>query len=93
MWVYPFLEHIGSGARIIFFGSTTILMNFLYLLGEVLNSYIWDTQRSEYCWGPKYKNSPAYKSLGLERLLRQPPLQPSTQALHGSFIFFIAVLI
>ncbi|MEJ1275343.1 hypothetical protein NN561_006239 [Cricetulus griseus] len=46
MWVYPFLEHIGSGARIIFFGSTTILMNFLYLLGEVLNSYIWDTQRN-----------------------------------------------
>ncbi|KAM6180976.1 androgen-induced gene 1 protein isoform 1-T1 [Erethizon dorsatum] len=46
MWVYPFLEHIGSGARIVFFGSTTILMNFLYLLGEVLNSYIWDTQRS-----------------------------------------------
>nr|XP_010982007.2 androgen-induced gene 1 protein isoform X2 [Camelus dromedarius] len=46
MWVYPFLEHIGPGARIIFFGSTTILMNFLYLLGEVLNSYIWDTQRS-----------------------------------------------
>ncbi|XP_046958931.1 androgen-induced gene 1 protein isoform X6 [Lynx rufus] len=45
MWVYPFLEHIGPGARIIFFGSTTILMNFLYLLGEVLNSYIWDTQR------------------------------------------------
>nr|XP_055166985.1 androgen-induced gene 1 protein isoform X1 [Nyctereutes procyonoides] len=46
MWVYPFLEHIGPGARIVFFGSTTILMNFLYLLGEVLNSYIWDTQRS-----------------------------------------------
>uniref|UniRef100_A0A5F8A0R1 Androgen induced 1 n=2 Tax=Macaca TaxID=9539 RepID=A0A5F8A0R1_MACMU len=46
MWVYPFLEHIGPGARIIFFGSTTILMNFLYLLGEVLNNYIWDTQRS-----------------------------------------------
>ncbi|XP_054414218.2 androgen-induced gene 1 protein isoform X6 [Pongo abelii] len=46
MWVYPFLEHIGPGARIIFFGSTTILMNFLYLLGEVLNSYIWDTQKS-----------------------------------------------
>ncbi|XP_022413804.1 androgen-induced gene 1 protein isoform X2 [Delphinapterus leucas] len=46
MWVYPFLEHIGPGARILFFGSTTILMNFLYLLGEVLNSYIWDTQRS-----------------------------------------------
>uniref|UniRef100_A0A8D2I2S4 Androgen induced 1 n=1 Tax=Urocitellus parryii TaxID=9999 RepID=A0A8D2I2S4_UROPR len=45
MWVYPFLEHIGPGARIIFFGSTTILMNFLYLLGEVLNNYIWDTQR------------------------------------------------
>ena len=51
MWVYPFLEHIGPGARILFFGSTTILMNFLYLLGEVLNSYIWDTQRSKYCSG------------------------------------------
>nr|XP_055248033.1 androgen-induced gene 1 protein isoform X1 [Gorilla gorilla gorilla] len=46
MWVYPFLEHIGPGARIVFFGSTTILMNFLYLLGEVLNNYIWDTQKS-----------------------------------------------
>ncbi|KAL2792750.1 androgen-induced gene 1 protein isoform q [Daubentonia madagascariensis] len=46
MWVYPFLEHIGPGARIIFFGFTTILMNFLYLLGEVLNNYIWDTQKS-----------------------------------------------
>ncbi|XP_036877977.2 androgen-induced gene 1 protein isoform X8 [Manis javanica] len=45
MWVYPFLEHIGPGARVVFFGSTTILMNFLYLLGEVLNSYVWDTQR------------------------------------------------
>lgn len=48
MWVYPFLEHIGQGARIIFFGSTTILMNFLYLLGEILNNYIWDTERSKY---------------------------------------------
>lgn len=48
MWVYPFLEHIGSGARIIFFGSTTLLMNSLYLLGEALNSYIWDAPRSEY---------------------------------------------
>uniref|UniRef100_A0AAA9RUU7 Androgen induced 1 n=5 Tax=Bovidae TaxID=9895 RepID=A0AAA9RUU7_BOVIN len=50
MWVYPFLEHIGPGARILFFGSTTILMNFLYLLGEVLNSYIWDTQRKPPSW-------------------------------------------
>ncbi|KAM5283407.1 androgen-induced gene 1 protein isoform 3-T3 [Hipposideros larvatus] len=50
MWVYPFLEHIGPGARIIFFGSTTILMNFLYLLGEVLNSYIWDTQKKPPSW-------------------------------------------
>ncbi|XP_037700305.1 androgen-induced gene 1 protein isoform X1 [Choloepus didactylus] len=45
MWVYPFLEHIGPGARVLFFGSTTVLMNVLYLLGELLNSYIWDTQR------------------------------------------------
>uniref|UniRef100_A0A8C8YQ13 Androgen induced 1 n=1 Tax=Prolemur simus TaxID=1328070 RepID=A0A8C8YQ13_PROSS len=50
MWVYPFLEHIGPGARIIFFGSTTILMNFLYLLGEVLNNYIWDTQKKPPSW-------------------------------------------
>ncbi|XP_006227704.1 androgen-induced gene 1 protein isoform X1 [Rattus norvegicus] len=47
MWVYPFLEHIGSGARIIFFGSTTLLMNSLYLLGEALNSYIWDAPRTK----------------------------------------------
>ncbi|XP_070112387.1 androgen-induced gene 1 protein isoform X7 [Equus asinus] len=50
MWVYPFLEHIGPGARIVFFGSTTVLMNFLYLLGEVLNNYIWDTQRNPPSW-------------------------------------------
>ncbi|ELK09663.1 Androgen-induced protein 1 [Pteropus alecto] len=51
MWVYPFLEHIGPGARIIFFGSAAILTNFLYLLGDALNSYMWDTQRSEYYLG------------------------------------------
>lgn len=46
MWVYPVLEHLGLGARIVFFGSGIILVSFIYLLGEVLNSYIWDTQKS-----------------------------------------------
>ncbi|XP_074043833.1 androgen-induced gene 1 protein isoform X1 [Macrotis lagotis] len=46
IWVYPLLEHIGPGAKITFFGIATVLMNLLYLLGEVLNNYIWDTQRS-----------------------------------------------
>ncbi|MBZ3875244.1 Androgen-induced gene 1 protein, partial [Sciurus carolinensis] len=63
MWVYPFLEHIGPGARIIFFGSTTILMNFLYLLGEVLNNYIWDTQKSEYFGGSMSHRSAAHGSV------------------------------
>ncbi|XP_044527503.1 androgen-induced gene 1 protein isoform X5 [Gracilinanus agilis] len=46
IWVYPLLAHIGPGPKLVFFGIATILMNLLYLLGEVVNNYIWDTQKS-----------------------------------------------
>lgn len=83
MWVYPFLEHIGSGARIIFFGSTTILMNFLYLLGEVLNSYIWDTQRSKY---PSGHIKHEQYCLG-DPWLRGTSAAGSSSVFHTSFLY------
>ncbi|XP_069462904.1 androgen-induced gene 1 protein [Ambystoma mexicanum] len=45
VWVYPLLDHISPGAKITFFLFVTIMMNIYYILGEVLNSYIWDTQK------------------------------------------------
>uniref|UniRef100_A0A8C0Q9R5 Androgen induced 1 n=1 Tax=Canis lupus familiaris TaxID=9615 RepID=A0A8C0Q9R5_CANLF len=84
MWVYPFLEHIGPGARIVFFGSTTILMNFLYLLGEVLNSYIWDTQRSKYCLGEHKTGELLSKRVCADT---EGKFHHSTGSLVKSFIF------
>ncbi|XP_078503089.1 androgen-induced gene 1 protein [Lissotriton helveticus] len=45
VWVYPLLDHISPGAKIIFFLFVTFIMNIYYIMGEVLNSYIWDTQK------------------------------------------------
>ncbi|KAJ1154457.1 hypothetical protein NDU88_007209, partial [Pleurodeles waltl] len=45
VWVYPLLDHISPGAKIIFFLFVTVIMNIYYIMGEVLNSYIWDTQK------------------------------------------------
>ncbi|XP_054250007.1 androgen-induced gene 1 protein isoform X2 [Indicator indicator] len=45
VWVYPLLEHLSPGAKIIFFAAATVIMNMYYLVGEVLNSYIWDTPK------------------------------------------------
>ncbi|XP_010184691.1 PREDICTED: uncharacterized protein LOC104542167 [Mesitornis unicolor] len=45
VWVYPLLEHLSPGVKIIFFAAVTVVINIFYLLGEVLNNYIWDTQR------------------------------------------------
>lgn len=45
VWVYPLLEHLGSGAKVIFFATVTAITNIMYLLGEVLNSCIWDAQK------------------------------------------------
>ncbi|XP_074780558.1 androgen-induced gene 1 protein isoform X2 [Athene noctua] len=45
VWVYPLLEHLSPGVKIIFFAAVTIIINVFYLVGEVLNNYIWDTQK------------------------------------------------
>ncbi|XP_077207180.1 androgen-induced gene 1 protein isoform X2 [Paroedura picta] len=45
VWVYPLLDYLGSGAKIIFFATVTAIINVFYLLGEVLNNCIWDTQK------------------------------------------------
>ncbi|KAJ8355829.1 hypothetical protein SKAU_G00186230 [Synaphobranchus kaupii] len=45
VWVYPLLEHIGPAAKVVFFSSLTALINVYYVLGEILNSYIWDSSK------------------------------------------------
>lgn len=50
VWVYPLLEHLSPGIKIIFFAAVTVVINVFYLVGEVLNNYIWDTQKCEYCF-------------------------------------------
>ncbi|XP_075563322.1 androgen-induced gene 1 protein isoform X2 [Pelecanus crispus] len=45
VWVYPLLEHLSPGVKIIFFAAVTVVINIFYLVGEVLNNYIWDTQK------------------------------------------------
>ncbi|ROL53656.1 Androgen-induced gene 1 protein [Anabarilius grahami] len=47
VWVYPLLEHIGPMARIFFFICLTALINVYYVLGEILNNYIWDSSKSK----------------------------------------------
>lgn len=42
VWVYPLLEQISPLAKVAFFFCLTVLINIYYVLGEVLNSYIWD---------------------------------------------------
>ncbi|XP_072265122.1 androgen-induced gene 1 protein isoform X3 [Pyxicephalus adspersus] len=46
IWVYPLLEHISSIAKIFFFFIVTVIINIYYILGEKLNSYIWDLEKS-----------------------------------------------
>ncbi|XP_037101098.1 androgen-dependent TFPI-regulating protein isoform X2 [Syngnathus acus] len=41
MWVYPVLERITPLARLVFFTVLTAVICIFYLLGEILNSYIW----------------------------------------------------
>ncbi|XP_048345408.1 androgen-induced gene 1 protein isoform X4 [Sphaerodactylus townsendi] len=45
VWVYPLLEYLGSGTKIIFFAIVTAIITIFYLLGEILNNCIWDTQK------------------------------------------------
>ncbi|XP_077442953.1 androgen-induced gene 1 protein [Stigmatopora argus] len=41
VWVYPILERITPLARLLFFSVLTAVICVLYLLGEILNGYIW----------------------------------------------------
>ncbi|XP_061560400.1 androgen-induced gene 1 protein isoform X1 [Phycodurus eques] len=41
MWVYPVLERITPLARLVFFSVLTAVICVFYLLGEILNTYIW----------------------------------------------------
>uniref|UniRef100_T1DNX3 Androgen-induced 1 protein-like protein n=1 Tax=Crotalus horridus TaxID=35024 RepID=T1DNX3_CROHD len=45
VWVYPLLEYLGTIAKIVFFATVTVVISIFYLLGEILNNYIWDTQK------------------------------------------------
>ncbi|XP_068135610.1 androgen-induced gene 1 protein isoform X1 [Hyperolius riggenbachi] len=46
IWVYPLLEYISPAAKIFFFFLVTLIINAYYILGEKLNSYIWDLELS-----------------------------------------------
>ncbi|XP_075453238.1 androgen-induced gene 1 protein isoform X5 [Ascaphus truei] len=46
VWVYPLLEYISPGAKIFFFLVVTFIINIYYILGERLNSYMWDSEKS-----------------------------------------------
>ncbi|XP_035650066.2 androgen-induced gene 1 protein isoform X2 [Oncorhynchus keta] len=45
VWVYPLLEQISPLAKVAFFFCLTVLINIYYVLGEILNSYIWDSSK------------------------------------------------
>lgn len=45
VWVYPMLEQISPLAKVAFFSCLTVLINIYYVLGEILNSYIWDCSK------------------------------------------------
>ncbi|CAK6984603.1 PREDICTED: androgen-induced gene 1 protein-like%2C partial, partial [Scomber scombrus] len=42
VWVYPVLERIAPIARVVFFSVMTVVICVFYVLGEILNTYIWD---------------------------------------------------
>ncbi|XP_069792210.1 androgen-induced gene 1 protein [Narcine bancroftii] len=45
MWVYPLLDHLASFPRIAVFVASVGAINILYVVGEILNRYIWDKSR------------------------------------------------
>lgn len=42
VWVYPVLERIAPVARVAFFSAMMAVIGVFYVLGEILNSYIWE---------------------------------------------------
>ncbi|KAE8602312.1 hypothetical protein XENTR_v10013942 [Xenopus tropicalis] len=47
MWVYPLLEYISPGAKIVFFIIVTVVINMFYILGEKLNNFIWEAEKCD----------------------------------------------
>ncbi|XP_016517610.1 androgen-induced gene 1 protein isoform X1 [Poecilia formosa] len=47
VWVYPVLERITPLARVAFFSAMTAVICIMYVLGEILNGYIWDHTHTE----------------------------------------------
>ncbi|KAK3522339.1 hypothetical protein QTP86_006506 [Hemibagrus guttatus] len=47
VWVYPLLEHIDTLSRAVFFICLTALTSLYYIIGEILNNYIWDSSRNQ----------------------------------------------
>ncbi|XP_042565864.1 androgen-induced gene 1 protein isoform X2 [Clupea harengus] len=45
VWVYPLLEHLGTISKVLFFLCLTVIISVYYVLGEILNSYIWDFRK------------------------------------------------
>uniref|UniRef100_A0A4W3HHI5 Androgen induced 1 n=1 Tax=Callorhinchus milii TaxID=7868 RepID=A0A4W3HHI5_CALMI len=44
LWVYTLLEHLSCLMKIGFFAAGVAVVNVLYVLGDILNSFIWDEQ-------------------------------------------------
>ncbi|XP_041814625.1 androgen-induced gene 1 protein isoform X1 [Chelmon rostratus] len=53
VWVYPVLERIAPLARVVFFSVMTLVICVFYILGEILNSYIWDQPQT----GPQHTHT------------------------------------
>ncbi|KAM9798292.1 androgen-induced gene 1 protein [Neosynchiropus ocellatus] len=47
VWVYPVLERITPLARVVFFSAMTAVICLLYVLGDILNTYIWDSHTAK----------------------------------------------
>ncbi|XP_060686770.1 androgen-induced gene 1 protein [Hemiscyllium ocellatum] len=45
MWVYPFLDHLSNILKTVVFVASLVVINVLYVVGEMLNSFIWDESR------------------------------------------------
>ncbi|XP_073431769.1 androgen-induced gene 1 protein isoform X3 [Dendrobates tinctorius] len=59
VWVYPLLEYISPLAKIVFFFLVTAIINIYYVLGEKLNSYIWDLDKCTYVFH-RYQHADPY---------------------------------
>ncbi|XP_063078335.1 androgen-induced gene 1 protein [Engraulis encrasicolus] len=43
IWVYPLLERLDTVSKVVIFSCLPVLISLFYILGDILNSYIWDS--------------------------------------------------